>query len=77
MFDVEIQTLNQIVSQKQDGFSFFFSIVPFEVLIMLNHCNPTEEDGGILIFWNILYSISSFIVISKMPTTLVRFDWKN
>ena len=58
----------------------FLTIVSLDINalgpMILEHCEPTMEEGGILVFQNLFHSTYSLIIVSKMATILVEFEFR-
>ena len=44
--------------------------------MMLKHFNPIMEEGGILVLQKLFHSPYNFIILFKMATTKVEFEFR-
>ena len=67
-------------SEKPNSFSLFFCIVSLDRnafdLMMLKNCNSITEEGSILVLQKLSHSIYNLIIVSKIATTHLVFEFK-
>ena len=75
-----IQSLSQKELEKQDSFLLFFCVVFFGIYaldpVILKHSNPITEEDDILVLQKLLHSTDDYIIVSRIVTMQVGFEFR-